>query len=147
MDLLLNKLERLTPAQRKEVEDFVDFLIFRSDSRPNPARPIAPVPPVLMTSPPPFELAMAVPAPPAQPSLSFPFPDASASAPVPPEPAPELVHEIAGADDYITRDYMDLGQYEQPPPSPATDATKKVKRKLIQHEEQDKTHRVLEWID
>jgi len=147
MDLLLNKLERLTPAQRKEVEDYVDFLIFRSDSRPpDPVRPIAPVPPVLMATPPPLELAPVVPVPPAQPSLSFPFPDASASAPVPPEPAPELVHEIAGADDYITRDYMDLGQYEQPP-SPATDAVKKVKRKLIQREEQDKSHHVLEWID
>ena len=143
MDLLLNKLERLTPAQRKEVEDFVDFLIFRSDSRPDPARPIAPVPPVLMAFPPPLELA---PIPPAQPSLSFPFPDASASAPVPPEPVPELVHEIAGADDYLTRDYMDLGQYEQPP-SPATDAVKKVKRRLIQHEEPDTSHHVLEWID
>ena len=146
MYLLLNKLDRLTPAQRREVEYFVDFLIFRSDSRPDPARPIAPVPPVLMATPPPLELAPAVPVPPAQPSLSFPFPDASASAPVPPEPAPELVHEIAGADDYITRDYMDLGQYEQPP-SPATDAVKKVKRKLIQREEQDKSHHVLEWID
>jgi len=146
MDLLLNKLERLTQEQRREVEDYVDFLIFRSDSRPDPARPVAPVPPVLMVSPPPLELAPGVPVPPAQPSLSFPFPDASASAPVPPEPAPELVHEIAGADDYLTRDYMDLGQYEQPP-SPATDAVKKVKRKLIQHEEQDKSHHVLEWID
>jgi hypothetical protein len=143
MDLLLNKLERLTPAQRKEVEDYVDFLIFRSDSRPDPVRPIAPVPPVLMATPPPLELA---PVPTAQPSLSFPFPDASASAPVPPEPAPELVHEIAGADDYLTRDYMDLGQYE-PPPSPATDAVKKAKRRLIQHEEQDKSHHVLEWMD
>ena len=143
MDLLLNKLERLTPEQRREVEDFVDFLIFRSDSRPDPARPVFPVPPVMMVAPPPLELA---PVPPAQPSLSFPFPDASASSPAQPEPAPELVHEIAGADDYLTRDYMDLGQYEQPP-SPATDAVKKVKRRLIQHDEQDKSHHVLEWID
>jgi hypothetical protein len=146
MDLLLNKLERLTPEQRKEVEDYVDFLIFRSDSRPDPVRPVAPVPPVLMATPQPLDLTPVTPVPPAQPSLSFPFPDASASVPVPPEPAPELVHEIAGSDDYITRDYMDLGQYEQPP-SPATDAVKKVKRKLIQREEQDASHHVLEWID
>ena len=146
MDLLLNKLERLTPEQRREVEDYVDFLLFRSDNRPDPARPIAPVPPILMATPPPPELAPVTPVPPAQPSLSFPFPDSSASAPVPPEPVPALVHEIAGADDYLTRDYMDLGQYEQPP-SPATDATKKVKRRLIQRDEQDASHHVLEWID
>lgn len=142
MDLLLNKLERLTPEQRKEVEDYVDFLIFRSDSRPDPARPVAPVPPVLMATPPPMELAPVAPVPSPQPSLSFPFPDASTSAPVPPEP----VREIAGGEDWLTRDYMDLGRYEQPP-SPATEAVKKVKRKLIQREEQDKSSHLLDWVD
>jgi len=146
MDLLLNKLERLTPEQRREVEDFVDFLIFRSDSRPDPIRPVAPVPPVLMTPLPSPEFAQVTPVPPAQPVLSFPFPDASVSEPVPPEPAPEPVHEIGGGDDYLTHDYMDLGQYE-PSPSPATEAVKKVKRKIIARETEDKPRHLLDWVD
>ena len=146
MDLLLNKLERLTPEQRREVEDYVDFLLFRSDNRPDPARPVAPVPPVLMATPPPLELAPAAPVPPAPPVVSFPFPDASASVPAPQEPVSEPIHEIGGGDDWVTHDYLDLGQYDQPP-SPATEAVKNVKRKLIRHEEQDKSHHVLEWID
>ncbi len=36
MESLENKLDRLPPEQRKEVEDFVDFLLFRSGNIPAP---------------------------------------------------------------------------------------------------------------
>ncbi|MFA6332626.1 MAG: hypothetical protein WCX22_06735 [Methanoregula sp.] len=144
MDLLPNKLDRLTPEQRREVEDFVDFLIFRSDKQPAPARPVAPVPPVLMATPSPPELASSAPVPPAQPALSYPFHDETVTSPAPQDPEP--MHEIGGADDWLTHDYVDLGQYDTPQ-SPATEAVKKVKRKLIQREEQDKSHHVLDWVD
>ncbi|MDD1693685.1 MAG: hypothetical protein LUQ71_03075 [Methanoregula sp.] len=141
MDLLLNKLERLTPGQRKEVEDYVDFLIFRSDNRPDPVRPVAPVPPVLMATPPPG------PVPPLQPAMTSPFCDEPAPSPTSIDPVPEPVHEISDEEDWLTRDYMDLGKYDQSP-SPATETVKKGKRKLIQREEQEKGgHHLLDWVD
>src|SRR5512137_14976 len=36
MESLESKLDRLSPEQRKEVEDFVDFLLFRSGNLPSP---------------------------------------------------------------------------------------------------------------
>src|SRR5512137_335470 len=36
MESLESKLDRLSPEQRKEVEDFVDFLLFRSGNVPAP---------------------------------------------------------------------------------------------------------------
>lgn len=143
MDLLLNKLERLTPEQRREVEDYVDFLLFRSDNRPDPARPVAPVPPVLMATPPVPEPAPAAIPPPLQPAPAIPYHD---EPPAPAAPAPGAVYEIGG-DDWLTRDYMDLGQFE-PSSSPATEAVKKVKRKLVQREEQEKKGgHLLDWVD
>lgn len=143
MDLLLNKLERLTPEQRREVEDYVDFLLFRSDNRPDPARPVAPVPPVLTATPPVPEPAPVV-VPPLQPAPIVPY---HYDTPAPVAPAPgDAVYEIGG-DDWLTRDYMDLGQFE-PAPSPATEAVKKVKRKLVQREEQEKKgSHLLDWVD
>ena len=34
MESLESKLDRLTPDQRKEIEDFVDFLLYRSGNLP-----------------------------------------------------------------------------------------------------------------
>jgi hypothetical protein len=39
MESLESKLDGLTPEQRKEVEDFVDFLIYRSGNLPGPQIP------------------------------------------------------------------------------------------------------------
>ena len=36
MESLESKLDRLSPEQRKEVEDFVDFLLFRSGNLSSP---------------------------------------------------------------------------------------------------------------
>lgn len=141
MDLLLNKLERLTPEQRREVEDYVDFLLFRSDNRPDPDRPVAPVPPVLMATPPVMD---PVPVVPLQPAPTVPYHD---DVSVPTTPAQNEVYEIRGGEDWITRDYMDLGRFE-PAPSPATEAVKKVKRKLVRRGEQEKKEgHLLDWVD
>lgn len=146
MDLLLNKLDRLTPEQRREVEDFVDFLIFRSDNQPAPVRPIAPVPPVLAAVPSPSEFMPQAPGSLEQPVPAYPLHDESEPSPAQEITEPKLVHEISSGDDWLTHDYMDLGQYDTPP-SPATEAVKKVKRRLIQHEEQDKSSHLLDWVD
>lgn len=144
MDLLLNKLERLTPEQRREVEDYVDFLLFRSDNRPDPARPVAPVPPVLMATPPVPEPAPAAIPPPLQPAPAIPYHEDTLA---PAAPAPDTVYEIHGGEDWLTRDYMDLGRFD-PDHSPATEAVKKVKRKLVRREEQEKREsHLLDWVD
>ena len=51
-----------------------------------------------------------------------------------------------GVQDRITHDYMDYGQFEHHP-SPATEAVKKVKRKIIAREEQEKPRHLLDWVD
>ena len=63
------------------------------------------------------------------------------------EAAPAPFQEIGGGvQDRITHDYMDYGQFEQHP-SPATEAVKKVKRKIIAREEQEKPRHLLDWVD
>jgi hypothetical protein len=41
---------------------------------------------------------------------------------------------------------MDYGQYESHP-SPASDAVKKVSRRIIARETQKKPHHLLDWVD
>jgi hypothetical protein len=148
MDLLQNKLDRLSSEQRREVEDFVDFLLFRSDNQPAVPRQTSPVPPALATAPPLLENTPVLPAQDPDPSLSSPpsFRDEPSPSPVVSTSEPETVREIQTRDDWLTHDYLDYGKLDQQP-SPATEAVKKVKRKLIQREEHDKTHQLLEWID
>ncbi|MFA4861509.1 hypothetical protein [Methanoregula sp.] len=60
---------------------------------------------------------------------------------------PPPIQEITvGGDDWVTRDYMDYGKFEEQP-SPATEAVKKVKQIIIKKEEQEKPRHILEWID
>jgi hypothetical protein len=139
MDLLPNKLDRLTPEQRREVEDFVDFLLFRSDNQPAVPREVAPVPPIFSVAPPPLEPAPVLPA---QEIASSTVP----ASPLQDERPASPIHEIGAGEDGITRDYMDYGKFDQTP-SPATEAVKKVKRKLVQREEQDKSRQLLDWVD
>ena len=61
----------------------------------------------------------------------------------PPAPFQEIDGGIQGR---ITHDYMDYGQFDSPP-SPATEAVNKVKRKIIAREEQQKPHHLLDWVD
>ena len=144
MDLLQNKLDRLTPEQRREVEDFVDFLLFRPDARPAPMVPPAAVPPVLTPAVPETVPVLSGPAFPPPRSAQDP------EAPLPEEhPAPEppgLIQEIAGGEDGITREYLDYGKFDREA-SPADEAVQKVKRKLVQRGEDDRSRRLLDWID
>ena len=148
MESLESKLDRMSPDQRREIEDFVDFLLYRSGSPQGVTSQTTALPPV------------AKPAPPVIPVM----------APMIMQETPQvLVHEqnirqeessslgmseehyspiqeiTVEAEDRISRDYMDYGQFEQS--SPATEAVKKVKAKLIQKSEQDKSRHLLDWID
>jgi hypothetical protein len=144
MESLESKLERLSPVQRKEVENFVDFIIFRS-GEPAPPRMIQQVPPVLSPVPPVLETVPSSPAPVSSPSR---MPDLlledSLSGPNP-SPAPVQEYRTPG-DDGISRDYLDYGQFERSP-SPATESVKKVKQKISHREDNGKVHQLLEWID
>jgi len=147
MDTLESKLEHLSPEQRREVEDFVDFLIQRAEGirvtvqlpshDPSPAKSIAP--PLITPDPAPVE----------EPSAPLPREDAPAAAhETVPEAEPQAaVHEIETEDGLL-----DYGKFERPapsllPPSPADAAVQKVKRKLIQKGEQASKNQLLDWID
>ena len=146
MESLENKLERLTPVQRQEVEDFVDFLLSRSGMIRDFPGPVPVPPPFVNGAPPPLTMIepvhiMTVPLP----ENEHAHVDSQTPSRVPEEPV-GLIHEIAGqGDNGITGDYMDYGQFEQA--TPATEAVKKVKEKLAKREERDKGSQILEWID
>ena len=148
MNSLESKLDQLSPDQRKEVEDFVDFLLSRTG--PLPLREVSPAASPVLTSPPPAMTALETHQEPgAQPVMGHDIlrtegPEANPEPASGPEsPAREIT---AGGDDWITRDYMDYGQFERGP-SPADEAVKKVKQKLIRKSAEEKSHQLLEWID
>ena len=147
MESLESKLDHLSPDQRKEVEDFVDFLLFRSGSfsgspAPSPDQPqIQKVAPPLIVQETVHLLET--------PQVTGPdaTPGENPSIPVPHEEPVTSFQEIAtGSDDRIARDYMDYGQFEQNL-SPAIIAVKNVKEKLQKREKQEKTRELLDWID
>jgi hypothetical protein len=148
MESLESKLDRLSPEQRREVEDFVDFLMFRSGnfpmSLPGAADPVR----IQNAAPPPLILQEPVHVLEDSPLKEN---DATRSAPSPvpaiPEEKAAPLQEIGPVnDDRITRDYMDYGQYDRSP-SPATAAVKKVKEKLQKRAENEKPRVSLDWID
>ncbi len=146
MESLESKLDRLTMEQRREIEDFVDFLLSRSGPAPVLASPAAVMPPVLLAPAP-------APVPGISPERVYPASfteitgstgdaaagrDASGDAPY---------HEIdGGARDRITHDYFDYGQFDRESP-PAAEAVQKVKRRIIAREDGDKPHHLLDWVD
>jgi hypothetical protein len=142
MESLESRMERLTPEQRREVEDFVDFILLKSNIRQVPVN--ASPSTVMLNTPP---VLSADPAPPLQQSgrmQELAVQDESRSPGIPASsPVPEIT---SGSQDWITRDYMDLGQYEQAP-SPVTEAVKKVKRKIIAREAGDTSRHLLDWVD
>jgi len=148
MESLESKLDRLSPDQRKEVEDFVDFLMYRSGNSPGV--------PVTRDTPPALQNI-------APPPLTLPEPvhfgenplinaynshqEDNSPLPVKDDEQVKPIQEIiVGGEDRINREYMDYGQFEQKS-SPATVAVKNVKEKLLKREEQEKPRVSLDWID
>jgi len=148
MESLGTKIDRLSPEMRKEVEDFVDFLLFRSDqvsahdTVPLPSQPGQNVAPPPLTLIEPVHVAESAGSRPAGVS-----PGGSRQESMREPPISTDTYEVGGSsDDRITHDYMDYGQFEQPP-SPATEAVKKVKARLNRSMEADRTSHLLDWID
>jgi hypothetical protein len=142
MDSLESRMERLTPEQRREVEDFIDFLLLKNNFRQVPATASPPplvmmnTPPVLSVDPTPAQLPVRM--------QDLIVRDESRS---PVIPAPSPVREIAtDGEDWITRDYVDYGKFEEAP-SPATEAVKKAKKKISARDAEYKSRHLLDWVD
>ena len=149
MDSLENKLERLMPGQRREVEDFVDFLLQQSNTSPAPMIPVPLAPHMMDVAPPPLTREE----PPETSGASrINIHDvilASGSADPTCEESTPLAVEIDPNDDYITHDYMDYGQFDQSSrqPSQSTEAVRNVKMKMSRKDKEDRTSQLLDWID
>jgi hypothetical protein len=147
MESLESKLDRLSPEHRREIEDFVDFLLYRSGSPqcvysqttalPQVAKPAPPLIPVMA----PMIMQET-------PEVLVPeqnIRQESSSMEMSEEVYSPIQEITVEADDQISRNYMDYGQFEQQ--SPAIEAVKKVKAKIIQKSEQEKSRHLLDWID
>lgn len=153
MDSLESKLDRLTPGQRREVDDFVDFLLQQSGNSAGSTMP-APraAPPPSAVAPPPFIVEDSLQMMEA-PTRSAPDITRETGSPAP-TPAsidpPSLIQEIiVTSEDTLTRDYMDYGRFDPPArePSPADVAVRNVKENLIRKGKEDRTHQLLDWVD
>lgn len=147
MESLESKLDRLSPDQRREVEDFVDFLLYRSGSPQGTFSQPAVNPPVVKPAPPviPVMAPMIISeSPPVVVHEQNIRQDESSYEGVPEEYSSPIREITVEVEDRISRDYLDYGQFEQQ--SPATEAVRKVRTKLIQKSEQEKSHH-LDWID
>ena len=148
MESLESKLDRLSPEHRREIEDFVDFLLYRSGSpqgvygqhtaHPPTANPAPPLIPVM------FPMIMQENSQDVGHEQNI-RQEESSTLGISEEQYSPIQEITVEPDDRISRDYMDYGQFEQS--SPATDAVKKVKAKLIQKGEQEKSRHLLDWID
>jgi hypothetical protein len=146
MESLESKLERLSPEQRKEVEDFVEFLLSRYSPVFPPNAHVTDMP-VLNVTPLPLSLSEPVHAAESGP-VRLPDPSRTgARAPSANDSVSAPFHEINGGfPEGVSRDYMDYGQFEQHL-SPATEAVRKVKRKILEREEDDKPRHLFDWVD
>jgi hypothetical protein len=148
MESLESKLDRLTPDQRKEIEDFVDFLLYRSGNLP--VAPGTAQSPVSRQNVAPLPLILQEPVHIMEnPSLKDQdsSPVENSSLPLNNEERATPIQEITFAgDERISREYMDYGQFEQKS-SPATIAVQNVKEKLQKREEQEKPRVSLDWIE
>jgi hypothetical protein len=136
MESLESKLDRLSPEQRKETEDFVDFLLSRSGQAGIPMEVSHNSPPVLRVAPPPLTMIGPVQAVDTRPGgledigrLDNLIPPAAGNDAV---SAP--FQEIGGGmQDRLSHDYLDYGQFERQS-SPAKEG-------------QDKPRHLLDWVD
>jgi hypothetical protein len=153
MDSLESRLERLTPGQRREVEDFIEFLLQQSGTSPAMKIPVPQVsPPPLNVAPPAFTL-QEIPVNPDAPHINDPDLSGADGSPATisvHEESRPLIAEITTSDeDLLTYDYMDYGQFDQSSrqQSPADEAVRNVKVKMSRKDKEDSTHHLLDWID
>ena len=150
MDSLESKLDRLSAEQRREAEDFIDFLIQRAEGirvTVHCHRTMSPGPEIGRTP-----LITPDPVTVEEPAVSLPRDNAHGGCTdAVPEAEPQaVVHEIE-----IDDGLLDYGKFERTvaapaplPSSPADAAVQKVKRKLIQKSEQaSKNHSLTGWIN
>lgn len=144
MESLESKLDRLSPEQRREIEDFVDFLLQRSGtSNAVPSTPAAAPLPLAVVPPPPLPVQEPVLEPASLKLYDLIRRQEPAQGSPQEDPATLLMQEIAAeGDDAMTRDYMDYGQFEQ---GEKTAAQKKQPRR--RNREFDRVADLLEWID
>jgi hypothetical protein len=147
MESFESRMERLTPEQRREVEDFVDFLLLKNNFRQGssdaarPSQVMMNAPPVLSPEPALYKQQKPVI------MQDLLVPAESPPSMVIDDPVPAPINEIvAGGEDRITRDYMDYGKFDQSP-TPATEAVKNVKRKIIAREADETSRHMLDWVD
>lgn len=141
MELLESRMERLTPEQRMEVEDFVDFLLLKNNFRQNP--PVAPTPsPILMNTPPVLS-ADPVPAVPAMQTQDTHIPEEPHLSAGSHDPDPSTIQEIVDSGE---DGYMDYGRFEQVA-IPVAGPEKSVKRKVIARDAGEKSRLLLDWVD
>ena len=118
MESLESKLDRLSPEQRKEIEDFVDFLLSRSGQVCTPPNASRDTPPVLNVAPPRLTLIEPVHVMETQPvrlqELARTDDRTAASDQRTSQFPPRSRRSVAGSD-RITHDYMDYGQFEHQP--------------------------------
>lgn len=149
MESLESKLDRLTTDQRKEVEDFVDFLMCRSGNSHESPGTATVLPSPQYGTPPPLptiEPVYVANTPSLRPPDHTRDGDFVPSEDVDHAGLP-VIREIGGGpDDPVSRDYIDYGKFEQQH-SPAVEAVKKVKEKLSRSEEHDRSKHLLDWID
>jgi len=147
MESLESRMERLTLEQRREVEDFMDFLLLKNNIRQGPVSVPSP-PPVMMNTPPVLSSE--------EPSFPRQSPVRMQDSIIRNEPRPPVIttdqdsspvrENNEEGEDWITRDYMDYGKFDQSF-SPATEAVKKVKQKINARESEDNSRRLLDWVD
>jgi hypothetical protein len=150
MDSLENKLDRLTPGQRREVDDFVDFLLQQSSGTVPVKMPVPQLSPPSGIAPPPFtvqepEVSRESPAPrPSDLIMADETPETAT-----PVDESSVIQEITVGGDVLAQDYMDYGAFDQSQrqESPADEAVRKVKQKLIQKSGESPSHNLLDWID
>ena len=131
MESLESKLDRLTPEQRREIEDFVDFLLHRNEPVPAAQNVTVQAPPFLKAVPPPLTASEPQESQPA--TAGEPTRRIVIRQPAPMDVAdeePEPVLQEIGSDDPVTGEYLDYGRFEETP-SPASAAVKRVKEKII----------------
>jgi hypothetical protein len=150
MESLESKLDRLSLEQQKEIEDFVDFLLSRSGPVCITPNASCNPPPVLNVAPPPLSLIEPVHGGETRP---FRLQDLASTDDQAAQPAGDNAGSVplqeiggGGVPDRVSHDYMDYGQFEKQT-SPATEAVKKVKRKIIAREQQERPRHLLDWVD